>query len=149
MVRSIGLCMTLLFLSGCAVLGFAEKGKKRPDNSATDRKRKLADDVEDAEEDVRDAGDEDGGGSGKRAPKVKVSDDDPSEIREAAAEVEKMEEALESGDFAAYGTAQGRARRSLDEDDAKESSKRKRSLPGCAPSTSASPPRPAVTRPRS
>jgi hypothetical protein len=117
--------MTLLFLPGCAVLGFAEKGKKRPDNSATDRKRKLADDVEDAEEDVRDAGDEDGGGSGKRAPKVKVSDDDPSEIREAAAEVEKMEEALETGDFAAYGSASGRARRSLDEDDAKESSKRK------------------------
>ena len=128
MVRSIGLCMTLLFLSGCAVLGFAEKGKKRPDNSATDRKRKLADDAEDAEDDVKDAGDDesgDGSGSGKRAPRVKVSDDDPSEIREAAAEVEKMEEALETGDFAAYGTAQGRARRSLDEDDAKESSKHK------------------------
>ncbi len=36
-----------------------------------------------------------------------------------------MEEALETGDFAAYGTAQERARRSLDEDDARESSKHK------------------------
>jgi hypothetical protein len=129
MLRSIGLCMTVLFLSGCAgALDLADTGKKRPGNSATDRKRKLAEDVDDAEEEARDAGDAedvgDGGGRpGKRAPRVEVSDDDPSEIREAAAEVKKMEQALEHGDFAAYGTAQGRARRNLDEDDARESSK--------------------------
>jgi hypothetical protein len=128
MVRSSGLCMIVLFQWACGgALGFGDTGKKRPGNSATDRKHKLA---EDAEEGARDAGDAEdagdaGGGSGKRPPRVEVSDDDPSEIREAAAEVEKMEEALETGDFAAYGTAQGRAARSLDEDDAKESSKHK------------------------
>jgi hypothetical protein len=62
------------------LLGFAETGKKRPGNSATDRKHKLAEDAEDAEEKAGDAGDEDAGdaagGSGKRAPRVKVSDDD-------------------------------------------------------------------------
>ena len=128
MVRSIGLCMTVLFLSGCAgALDFADTAKK-PSNSATDRKRKLAKDVDEAEEEARDAGDADeagdaGGRPGKRAPRVKVSDDDPSEIREAAAQVEKMEEALEAGDFASYGSAQQRARSALDEEDAKESSK--------------------------
>jgi len=131
MLRSIGLCMTVLFLSSCAgALDLADTGK-RPSKSATDRKRKLAEDAGDAEEDARDAGDADdvgdaaGGRSGKRAPRVKVSDDDPSDIREAAEEVDKMEEALETGDFASYGSAQQRARRHLDEDAARESSKRK------------------------
>ena len=130
MVRSIGLCMTVLFLSGCAgALDLADTGKKRSGNSATDRKRKLAEDVDEAEEDARGAGDAedagDGGGRPGKAPRVKVSDDDPSDIREAASQVEKMEEALEAGDFASYGTAQQRARSALDEEDARESSKHK------------------------
>jgi len=117
--------MTLLFLSGCAFLGFADKGKK-PGNSATDRKHKLTEDAKDADDEARDEGDADEAGeSGKRAPRVKVSEDDPSDIREAAAQVEKMEEALANGDFAAYGTAHQRARSSLAEDDARKSSKHK------------------------
>ena len=131
MLRSTGLFTAVFFLSGCAgALDLADTGQKRPGNSATDRKRKLADDVGEAEEEARDAGDAgeaedagDGGRPGKRPPRVAVSDDDPSSIREAAAEVAKMEEALAAGDFAAYGSAQGRARRSLEEDEARESAK--------------------------
>ena len=124
-MRSIGLCMTLLFLSGCAV-SLRRKGKEAPDNSATDRKRKLADDGKRGGR-ARDAATR----TARRAqlrqagPEGQVSDDDPSEIRGPRG---SGEDGGIAGDRRLRCSARpGPRAPQLDEDDAKEKPKRSRS----------------------